>query len=76
MTVQFTKEEERQIYHKLKKEYLLEDIQSRYNIPPDKTNEILDRVENSLSNNDSYWESYWLTIDYVCQDFQCEEKED
>lgn len=66
--ITLTEEEKRQAYHELKREYLLEDIQSRYDIPDEMKEDIIDRVERSLECNDSYWESYWLTIDYVCMD--------
>lgn len=28
-------------------------------------NQLADMVDKALGNNDSYWDSYWMTIEYV-----------
>ena len=65
-----TAAEMRVIYEKMKDEYLREDIESKaYEMEIDlsKTDvdNIVRRVDKCLSNNDSYMESYWLSIEYV-----------
>ncbi len=31
-------------------------------------NDLIDEFENALDNNDSYWESFWMTADNVIED--------
>lgn len=63
-------DEEYKAYLKVKKEFLKKDIKSSCEgmEVPEPTEEQLDqlceRIEKTLSNNDSYCESYWLSVEY------------
>ena len=63
-------DEEYKTYLKVKKEFLRNDIKERYkaisNFNPTKEqlDSLCNKVETTLENNDSYWESYWLSIDH------------
>ena len=70
-----TPEEMRQVYYEMKDEYTIEDIRSRYNVPEDKIDEALMMFEGAISNNDSFWDSYWCTIEYIAEEMGFEEKE-
>ena len=39
-------------------------LRGMYNSPED----YYDSVENTLSNNDSYWDSFWMSIEYTLKD--------
>ena len=65
-----TAAEMREVYNKMKTEYLIEDIQAKADeMEIEMSNEIIKRIANivdkSLGNNDSYWESYWMTLECV-----------
>lgn len=67
-------EEEYKAYLKVKKELLRNDIKESYEaMSPFKPTEeqldsLCDKVEKTLDNNDSYRESYWLSIEYNIED--------
>lgn len=70
---ELTREEMREAYEIMKSEYLREDIkfmadEKEINLPDDTMDYIIGKVEKSLGNNDSYMESYWITIEYVLED--------
>ena len=48
----------------------------RYDVPEYDLDKIVEEIEYCLVNNDSYWESYWETIRYVCKDAGFKEKEE
>ena len=73
---ELTSEEMRQAYYKMKDEYTIEDIRSRYDMPDDKIDEALTIFERVIDNNDSFWDSYWSMIEYVAKKLGLEEKED
>ena len=67
-------DEEYKTYLKVKKEFLRNDIKERYeamsssNPTEEQLDSLCDKVEKTLKNNDSYWESYWLSIEYNIED--------
>lgn len=70
-----TREECRKAYDELDREYKIEDIRGKLEemeVEFDVTDELIDRVEHSLGNNDSYWDSYWCTIEYTIEDYMKE----
>ena len=76
ISIDLTSEELREVYWEQKRLYDAEDICSRYTVPDNKVDEVVDRFESALGNNDSFWESYWMTVDYVCNEMGFEERED
>lgn len=65
-----TRAEMREVYEKMKAEYLREDIEAKaeeieIELSDTTMDYVTSRVEKCLSNNDSYMESYWTTIEYV-----------
>ena len=73
---ELTVEEMRQAYYKMKDEYTIEDIRSRYNLPNDKIDETLTIFERVIGDNDDFWDSYWSTIEFVAKEMGLEAKED
>lgn len=73
---ELTSEEMRQAYYKMKDEYTIEDIRSRYDMPDDKIDEALTIFERVIGRNDNFWDSYWSMIEYVAEELGLEEKED
>ena len=70
-----TNEECRKIYEELDKEYKKEDIRDELdvmNIELYVTDELVDRVDHALGNNDGYWDYYWCTIKYVIEEYMKE----
>jgi hypothetical protein len=64
-----TWEEEYEVYRKVKRGHLIEDIKSKAEeMGQDLTGIDLERLadyaEKSLDNNDSMYESYWMSIEY------------
>jgi len=76
ISIDLTSEELREVYWEQKRVYDAEDICSRYTVPDNKVDEAVDRFESAIGNNDSFWESYWMTVDYVCNEMGFEERED
>ena len=75
--IELTAEEMRKAYDELAREYKAEDIRGQLEtmeIELDVTDELIDRVEHALGNNDGYWDSYWCTLEYVIEEY-IEEKE-
>ena len=73
---ELTSEEMRQAYYKMKDEYTIEDIRSRYDMPDDKIDEALTIFERVIDGDDGFWDSYWSMIEYVAEELGLEEKED
>lgn len=70
-----TGEECRQIYDKLDREYHREDIRSRLEsmeVELNVADELIERFDHALGNNDSYWGAYWYTIQYVIEEYMKE----
>ena len=74
--IELTLEEMRQAYYKMKDEYTIEDVRSRYDMPDDKIDEALTIFERVVGNNDNFWDSYWLMIDFVAEEMGLEERND
>lgn len=74
--IELTSEEMRQAYYKMKDEYTIEDIRSRYDMPEDKIDEALTIFERVVGNNDNFWDSYWSMIDFVAEEMGLEERDD
>lgn len=71
--IELTREECRQIYDELDREYYREDLRGKLEdmeIELDVTEELIDRFVHALGNNDGYWESYWLTAEYVIEEIK------
>ena len=73
---ELTPEEMRQAYHEMKEGYTIEDIRSRYNMPNNKITEALMLFEGMIGYNDSFWDLYWSTIEFVAKEMGLKEKED
>lgn len=73
---ELTSEEMRQAYYKMKDEYTIEDIRSRYDMPEDKIDEALTTFERVIGSNDNFWDSYWSMIEYVAEEMGLEERDD
>ena len=73
---ELTPEEMRQAYHEMKERYTIEDIRSRYNMPNNKITEALMLFEKMIGYNDSFWDLYWSTIEFVAKKMGLKEKED
>lgn len=70
--IELTSEECRKAYDELDREYHREDIRSRLEmleIELDVTDELIERFDNALGNNDSYWDDYWYTMQYVIEEY-------
>ena len=70
-----TAEECRKIYYAVEKEYQTEDLEEKLEqmeVELEITDELLDRFNDALGRNDGYWESYWLTAEYVIEDYMQE----
>ena len=74
--IELTHEEMRQAYYEMKDEYTIEDIRSIYNLSEDKIDEALTIFERVVGNNDNFWDSYWLMIDFVAEEMGLEERND
>ena len=73
---ELTSEEMRQAYYKMKDEYTIEDVRSRYDMPDDKIDEALTIFERVIGRNDNFWDSYWSMINFVAEEMRLEERED
>ena len=73
---ELTLEEMRQAYYKMKDEYTIEDICSRYDMPDENIDEALTIFERVIDGDDNFWDSYWSMIEYVAEELGLEEKED
>ena len=70
--IELTWEECRQAYNELDKEYKAEDLRGKLEdmeIELEVTDKLIERFDHALGNNDGYWESYWLTAEYVIEEY-------
>ena len=74
--IELSPEEMRQAYYEMKDEYTIEDIRSRYNLPDNKITEALMLFKRVIDCDDSFWDSYWSTIQFVANEMGLEEKEE
>lgn len=61
------------IYREVQRQNLLEDIQAKaededIDLSGKDVDDLIDRAEKTLSNNEGLWESYWLSIKYTLED--------
>ena len=73
---ELTSEEMRQVYYEMQDKYAIDDVRSRYNVPDDKIEDVLLLFESTIGGNDSFWDSYWSTIEYVAEKLRLEEREE
>jgi len=78
--IELTREECRKVYEELDAEYRKEDVQSRlesmeYEFDDSDLDVLEDRVYQALGKNDSYWDSYWGTVEYVIEEYMEDEEE-
>ena len=71
--IQLTDDEIFNAYKEYHHDCLKEDVLSKaeemeVEIPDDLLNRVLYRADKSLDNNDSYWETYWMSIEYAIED--------
>ena len=70
VTYELTNSEKYAAYRECKRELLIEDIKAKaieMNIDFDEIDieNIADKAERGLDNNDSYFESYWMSLEYA-----------
>lgn len=70
--IQLTWQEIREAYEIMKFEYLKEDILVRADdkgkqLSENNIDKVAQLASHGIDNNDSFWESYWLTIDYAIE---------
>jgi hypothetical protein len=69
---ELTHDEMREAYDELSRYYLEEDVESRvdYRDLDESDIKYIARVaQRSLDNNESYWEAYWMSIEYAIDDY-------
>lgn len=69
---ELTHEEMREAYDELSRYYLEEDIESRVDyrdLEKSDIDSIARIAQKSLDNNESYWEAYWMSIEYAIDDY-------
>lgn len=71
--IQLTDDEIFNAYKEYHHDCLKEDVLSKADemeveIPDDLLNRVLYRADKTLDNNDSYWETYWMSIEYAIED--------
>lgn len=79
--IELTREECRKAYDELDREYKAEDIRGQLEameveLDDGDVDVLTDRVDLALGRNDSYWDSYWCTMEYVIEEYlkECEVK--
>ena len=75
--IELTWQEIREAYLLMERGGLKEDIEStaedmEIDLSNHDINKIADRVDKALSHNDSYWESYWMSIEHVLSELEKE----
>lgn len=70
--IELTAEEMRKAYEIKDREYLFEDIKSKLeemeiDVTDKEMEVIADITKSTLENHDSYWECYWLSIEYAIE---------
>ena len=74
--IKLTPEEVRKAYYEQEDLYYAADICERYIVPDDKIDEAVNRFRRAIESNDCFWETYWMTVEYVCEHMGFEEKEE
>lgn len=70
-----TREECNKIYDALDREYKIEDMRSKLEEMEVKfddadLNILVDKLDHALGRNDSYWDSYWNSIEYIIDEYE------
>ena len=70
---ELTRSEMREAYLEMKNEYLKDDIRCKaeemdIELSDEHIEDIADYAEKWLGNNESLWESYWMTIEYAIEE--------
>jgi hypothetical protein len=70
--IELTYAETRKVYELMRDGYIREDIMHKaeemeVELTEEKIKNAVDVVNSGLEHNDSYWESYWMTIEYVIE---------
>ena len=71
---ELTYDEMRIAYEIMHAKYLKEDIISsaegmEIELSDEALGSLIQRVDKCLGNNDSYWESYWMTIENIIEEY-------
>lgn len=71
--IELSATEVRMAHEEYEKQCYAEDLVSRASdngieLPDEKAKELAEKFDRALSKNDSYFESYWLTADYVLEE--------
>lgn len=71
--IELTDDELREAFEIMNAKYLREDIISyaegmEIELSDETIGYIVQRVDKCLGNNDSYWESYWMTIENIIEE--------
>ena len=74
--IKLTPEEVRKAYYEQEDLYYAADICERYIVPDDKIDEAVNRFRRAIESNGCFWETYWMTVEYVCEHMGFEEKEE
>lgn len=72
--IELTNAECREIYDKLNSEYRKEDFRSRLEdmeieFDDSDLDTLVERFDYALGKDDSYWDSYWHTIEYIIKNY-------
>lgn len=75
--IELTNEEIREAHEIKKKEYLIEDIcckleEMEIEMSEQEIEDVAGITESTLGNHDSYWECYWLSIEYAIENVRKE----
>ena len=70
--IELTWGEMREVYEFIKRDFVKEDIVCKaeevgIELTDEEIETVADIVDSGLGHNDSYWESYWLTIEYAIE---------
>ena len=71
--IELTNEEIREAYEIKRKEYLIEDIRCKLEemeleMSDDEIEDVAGITESTLGNHDSYWECYWMSVEYAIEE--------
>lgn len=70
--IELTRAEMRKIYEFMRDGYVKEDIvhkaeEMEVELTKEEIEDAVDVVNSGLEHNDSYWESYWMTVEYAIE---------
>lgn len=74
--IELTPLELQQAYEEKDRQYKIQDFKSRYKLPNNKIDQVIQMFDRLIGNNDGYWEDYWATIEYVAKELKLKEKEE